>query len=185
MRDDAGGRPEVLAAPELVADAGGEPSRDQARSRRLHPVRAQTVSVKRMTKREVELGRLLTTRGECAGGERPCPFVSCTHHLFLDVSRKTGSFKLNFPDLEPDELPETCALDVADRGGQTLQQVANLVNVTRERVRQIEGRILARPQLRKALLQFADGDEAPRRRLPLVDDQELEADDDGGADGSP
>ncbi len=30
------------------------------------------------------------TRGECASGPRPCPWVSCRHHLYLDVD-KNGS----------------------------------------------------------------------------------------------
>lgn len=122
-------------------------TREQRRSRRKHAVRATTISTKRMTKRELDVGRLLypvepserpATRGDCDQVERPCPFVSCRHHLFLDVSPRTGAIKLNFPDLEPDELPETCCLDVADRGGSTLEEVGQIVNLTRERIRQIE-----------------------------------------------
>src|SRR3977135_1711586 len=70
--------------------------REQRRSRRKRAVRARTISVKRMTKRELELGRLLypdmdeaerpKSRADCVEGARPCPFVSCTHHLYLDVS---------------------------------------------------------------------------------------------------
>jgi hypothetical protein len=77
-------------------------------------------------------------RGDCGDGLRPCPFVSCRFHLYLDVSPGTGSIKLNFPDLEVWELEESCVLDVADRGGKTLEQVGDYMNVTRERVRQIE-----------------------------------------------
>ncbi len=82
------------------------------------------------------------TRGECANAERPCPFVSCKHHLYLDVNEETGTLKINFPTKEPDELAESCALDVADRGGATLEEVGELVNVTRERVRQLETKAL-------------------------------------------
>ena len=35
-------------------------------------------------------------------------------------------------------MSETCALDVADRGGITLEEVGELVNLTRERIRQVE-----------------------------------------------
>jgi hypothetical protein len=77
-------------------------------------------------------------RGECIDAPRPCPWVSCKHNLYLDVNRATGSIKLNFPDIELEELAETCALDVADRGGATLEEVADGLNLTRERVRQIE-----------------------------------------------
>lgn len=78
------------------------------------------------------------TWGDCQEESRPCPWVACREHLYLDVNPDTGSIKLNFPDLEPWELRETCALDVAARGGVTLDEVGALVNVTRERARQIE-----------------------------------------------
>ena len=83
-------------------------------------------------------------RGECKGGPRPCPYVSCKHHLYLDVNPETGSIKLNFPDKEVWELAETCALDVADRGGITLEEVGGIMNLTRERIRQVETRGLAK-----------------------------------------
>jgi hypothetical protein len=66
--------------------------------------------------------------------------VSCKYHLYLDVNPRTGSIKLNFPDLEVWELPETCALDVAERGGMTLEEVGELLNLTRERIRQVESK---------------------------------------------
>lgn len=77
-------------------------------------------------------------RGECRTASRPCPYVSCKFHLYLDVNPQTGSIKLNFPDLEVWEMSETCALDVADRGGITLEEVGALLNLTRERIRQVE-----------------------------------------------
>jgi hypothetical protein len=77
-------------------------------------------------------------RAECVDGPRPCLFVSCKHNLYLDVNPKTGSIKLNFPDKEIWELSETCALDVAERGGITLEEVGAIMNLTRERVRQLE-----------------------------------------------
>jgi hypothetical protein len=81
-----------------------------------------------------------TTRGDCFVEERPCPWASCKHHLYLDVNPETGSIKLNFPTLEIWELEETCALDVADGGGETLERVGELINLTRERIRQVEVR---------------------------------------------
>lgn len=71
-------------------------------------------------------------------GERPCPFVSCQHHLYLDVNPETGSLKINFLDREPWELADTCSLDVAERDGLTLEEVGEILNLTRERIRQIE-----------------------------------------------
>jgi len=80
------------------------------------------------------------SRADCASGPRPCMFISCKHHLYLDVNPATGSIKLNFPDREVWELAETCALDVADRGGITLEEVGSIMNLTRERIRQVETR---------------------------------------------
>jgi Sigma-70, region 4 len=78
------------------------------------------------------------SRAECRDGPRPCLWVSCRFHLYLDVNEATGSLKLNFPHLEPWELPESCALDIAERGGLTLEEIGALLNLTRERARQIE-----------------------------------------------
>lgn len=78
------------------------------------------------------------SRSECAQGPRPCPFVSCRHHLYLEVSPDTGTIKLNFPELEVWELSETCSLDVAATGDHELAFTGRLLNLTRERIRQIE-----------------------------------------------
>lgn len=91
------------------------------------------------TIREIEASRP-RSRADCATAQRPCMFISCKHHLYLDVNPATGSIKLNFPDREVWELDETCALDVADRGGITLEEVGSIMNLTRERIRQVETR---------------------------------------------
>jgi hypothetical protein len=162
------------------ATANETVTREQRRSRRKRDVRARTISVKRMTKRELELGRLLypevdiekpRSREDCANGERPCPFVSCKHHLFLDVSAKTGAIKLNFPDLEVWEMTETCALDVADRGGTTLEEVGAIMNLTRERIRQVEVKGLAKLEALRdmtALRDYVDEGPVGKRRLPVL-----------------
>jgi hypothetical protein len=160
-------------------------TREQRRSRRKREVRARTISVKRMTKRELEIGRLLypetdywkpRTRAECADGPRPCPFVSCRHHLFIDVSPRTGAIKLNFPDLEVWDLGESCALDVADRGGTTLEDVGAIMNLTRERIRQVEVKALAKLEALRDMMALRDYvDEGPvgKRRLPRLSDADL------------
>lgn len=55
------------------------------------------------------------TRGECRGGERPCPWAGCRYHLAVDVNEDNGSIKFNHPNTPIEEMTETCALDVADR----------------------------------------------------------------------
>jgi hypothetical protein len=181
----------VTTAPGSEGESAEQVTREQRRSRRKRAVRARTISVKRMTKRELELGRLLypdmeeeprpRTREACAGGERPCPYVSCKHHLFLDVSARTGAIKLNFPDLEVWDMNETCALDVSDRGGTTLEEVGAIMNLTRERIRQVEVKGLAKLQALKDMMALRDYvDEGPvgKRRLPVLtasdDDDEEE-----------
>lgn len=159
-------------------------TREQRRSRRKRPVRARTISVKRMTKRELELGRMMfpendywkpRSRAECAEGPRPCPFVSCQHHLFVDVSPRTGAIKLNFPDIEVWQMGESCALDIADRGGTTLEDVGAIMNLTRERIRQVEVRALAKLQAVRGmdvLREFVDEGPQGRRRLPTLSAEE-------------
>lgn len=84
-----------------------------------------------------DVGRPVT-RGECQGGERPCPFVSCKWHLYVDVDQVRGALKVNFPELDVWELQNSCALDTADQGGAILKEVGAMMNLTRERVRQLE-----------------------------------------------
>ncbi|MDB4941122.1 MAG: DNA-binding protein AsgB [Labilithrix sp.] len=176
-----------LAEGALALDTANAPgdekgvTREQRRSRRKRDVRARTISVKRMTKRELEMGRMLypdvediarpVRREDCAQGERPCPFVSCKHHLYLDVSARTGAIKLNFPDLEVWEMTETCALDVSDRGGTTLEEVGAIMNLTRERIRQVEVKGLAKLEALKdmsALRDYIDEGPVGKRRLPVL-----------------
>jgi hypothetical protein len=169
----------------LALDLEPEITREQRRSRRKRDVRARTISVKRMTKRELEIGRLLfpetdywkpRNRAECAEGPRPCPFVSCKHHLFIDVSPRTGAIKLNFPDLEVWDLGESCALDVADKHGTTLEDVGAIMNLTRERIRQVEVKALAKLEALNdmyALRDYVDEGPVGKRRLPTLSKEEL------------
>lgn len=124
-------------------------SRKIRRRGRRTRMRSKTIAMKRLTKEEIRLGALMyppidvprpSSRAECVDAQRPCPWVSCKHHLFLDVNPETGSIKLNFPDLEVWDMKDTCSLDVADRNGITLEEVGEIMNLTRERIRQVEVR---------------------------------------------
>lgn len=196
---EAASQPVVDGALALAPATTEAPSvtREQRRSRRKRDVRARTISVKRMTKRELEIGRLLyppsedeprpKSRAECANGIRPCPFVSCKHHLYLDVSERTGAIKLNFPDIEVEDMKESCALDVADRGGTTLEEVGAIMNLTRERIRQVEVKALAKLDALDDMMSLRDYvDEGPigKRRLPvLAKEEETEDEGDFDSDG--
>jgi hypothetical protein len=105
-------------------------------------------------------------RGDCAEGERPCPYVSCKFNLYVDVNPRTGSVKMNFPDKELWELAETCALDVADRAGITLEEVGVIMNLTRERVRQLEMRGLSKLRV------IADDEPKSVPATPRVEDDD-------------
>jgi hypothetical protein len=83
-----------------------------------------------------EVPPLHKTRGECVEGPRPCPRVSCKHHLYLDVT-KAGGLTINRPE-DVMDLEVTCVLDVAAEGPHSLEEIAILLGITRERVRQIE-----------------------------------------------
>lgn len=95
------------------------------------------------------------------------PWVGCRHHLALEVSaagsialrsvpgvrgrriglpagRPPGVVEFAFIERVVDQLDEldesaaTCALDEADEGGLSLEEVGQRMGITRERVRQIE-----------------------------------------------
>jgi hypothetical protein len=149
---DAGDAAEGAAEATVTADGETPPatSRKIRRRRRRTRPRSKTIAMKRLTREELRLGALAyppvdvarpTSREECRDVEmRPCPWVACKHHLYLDINPETGSIKINFPDLEPWELKHTCALDVAEKGGITLEEVGEIMNLTRERIRQVEVR---------------------------------------------
>ena len=77
--------------------------------------------------------------------------MSCRYHLYLDV-KANGGLVVQFADREPWELPQTCALDVADKGDHTLEEVGNIIGVTRERARQLEEAALEKLQEEKEKL---------------------------------
>jgi len=138
---------------------------DAGRRRRRSRARARTISIRRLSKAELNRGRAMypeedywrpQTRGECAEMERPCPFVSCKYHLYIDVHPVRGSIKVNFPDVEVWDMTDSCALDIADRGGITLEEVGEIMNLTRERVRQLETQGLARLQDMKDVSRLHD-----------------------------
>jgi hypothetical protein len=143
---------EATAQPlEAPRPSGTKPNRGASGTaeRRKGRRRSRTIPMRQLTREELIQGAELTdlieyerpqSRADCKTMHRPCPFVSCRYHLYLEVNEDTGSIKLNFPDVELTDLPETCALDVADRGGVTLEEIGEILNLTRERIRQVESR---------------------------------------------
>lgn len=158
----SGYKPEQIEAPQIpqqerpVAAQGYEvvieervesTGRVRRRERKRSAPRSKTIPIKSLTRATLaafalDAGEMPDiarpkTRGDCIDGPRPCPWVGCKYHLFLDVL-DTGNLKLNFIDIEPEQMIESCALDIADRGGLTLEDTGRLANLTRERVRQVE-----------------------------------------------
>lgn len=142
--------------------------------------RGITINIKRLSRRQLARDAMLlpddgtrmpNTYGECermglGSAQMPCPFVSCQYHLYLDVNEQTGSIKLNFPDLDPDELAHTCAVRVSGMPN-TLDSIAEMMNLTRERVRQIQSRALRALKEDKVINEMAGGElgsnDGPRR----------------------
>jgi len=105
-------------------------------------------------------------RGDCLPGgrnaARPCPYARCRHNLLVDIipNPSGGAPRVyeNFPGVPPQDLVATCVLDVVDEIGEfdreallkelggrdtqddslALEQVGRLMNITRERVRQVQ-----------------------------------------------
>jgi len=77
--------------------------------------------------------------GDCQPG--PCPWVSCRHHLKLEVDPVTGAIRDNFPGLDVDQMGETCSLRAAiaaTEDGLTQGEVGALMNMSWMRVSQVE-----------------------------------------------
>jgi len=72
-------------------------------------------------------------RCDCENGIRPCPFIFCRYHLSSNI-RKSGLLEINAQDSE-----YSCVLDVVEANGcVSLPEIGKLMNITMERVRQIE-----------------------------------------------
>lgn len=77
------------------------------------------------------------TRADCADVPRPCPYVGCRYNTTLDITQ-SGGIRWRQKDNweEGFDGRDNCALDVAARGPQNLQEIADITGVCRERVRQ-------------------------------------------------
>ncbi len=125
------------------------------------------------------------TRAECERGPRPCPWVNCRHHLAdVDVHRdgriEIGELVLraNATEQEVDgfadklatmlrSMPDTCVLDAARADGLTLEEIGRRLQVTRERIRQIENRATNRMEhaARRGMVDALDDLDRKRGRV--------------------
>src|SRR3569833_345337 len=107
--------PTLVEAAATDLDQVEMPADVPATSRKIRPrrsrPRARTVAARRLTTLERRAGTSTATlqaerprtRAECQHEPRPCPWVSCKQHLYLDDNPRTGSIKLNFADIAPRE----------------------------------------------------------------------------------
>ena len=69
---------------------------------------------------------------------RPCLFSLCRYHLALDVNEESGALKYNHPDMEVEDMPHTCALDVVDRARPlSLGELAEAMGLSYDRAFQV------------------------------------------------
>lgn len=97
-----------------------------------------------------------SARADCEDGPRPCPWVRCRHHLAIDrISIREARKKVPEPRVrmarchreELEDMVETCSLDVAERGALERNDVAKILGVNREWIRQIEESAILKLQL--------------------------------------
>lgn len=110
----------------------------------MYPLRVSPIRVRAVKTLPVVRERP-ACRSECRDLSRPCPYVTCRYHLLVDIGSDGRLLKMReFDENDPDsiaaaieEMDETCALDVADRGGVTSVRVADLVGIRRQGVEEI------------------------------------------------
>lgn len=106
------------------------------------------------------------TRADCLPGGinsvRPCQWSTCSYHFTGNVvDEEASNGKVVFKSVP------LCLLDMADAGERTLEEVADILGVSRERVRQIESKALrkVRHHLRVTQVVSAEEDHSRVNRL--------------------
>jgi hypothetical protein len=84
---------------------------------------------------ELRINIYKITRGACRRLPGPCPHAVCRFNL---TSERRDSRGAKPAEVHPPVVREACALEAAEQGGMTLEEIAMRLCLTRERVRQIE-----------------------------------------------
>jgi hypothetical protein len=84
---------------------------------------------------ELRINLYKITRGACRKLPDPCPHAMCRFNLTNERRDNRGAkpAEIHLPVVR-----EACALEAAEQGGMTLEEIATRLSLTRERVRQIE-----------------------------------------------
>jgi hypothetical protein len=100
-------------------------------------------------------GQLVVDRAACPV-ERPCNRFSCPHNLWVEDERPGRPHHGVSPPPKLRAREQSCALDVAEQGGISAEQVSKVMGVTSERVNQIEDRALAKVACAHAVLEYLE-----------------------------
>jgi len=84
---------------------------------------------------ELRINIFRITRGACRKLPGPCPHAVCRFNL---TSERRDSRGAKRAEAHEPVVREACALEAAELGGMTLEEIAVRLSLTRERVRQIE-----------------------------------------------
>src|SRR5512141_2556725 len=84
---------------------------------------------------ELRINIYKITRGACRKLPGPCPHAVCRFNL---TSERRDSRGAKPAEMHLPVVREACALEAAEQGGMTLEDIAIRLSLTRERVRQIE-----------------------------------------------
>jgi hypothetical protein len=89
------------------------------------------------------------TVGDCRDRDRsqPCAYLSCRHHLWLRLREEQPGNPAKGAQGDTTFRPstnQTCALEVAERGGTSFSEIGELLGMHHTRVRQIAERALAK-----------------------------------------
>lgn len=66
-----------------------------------------------------------STRADCSTFQRPCPYLSCRHHL--DSDEHGGTVRATIDNLSPNR--PSCSLDLAEAGSRDLDQITELLGL--------------------------------------------------------
>lgn len=86
------------------------------------------------------------TRADCINGPRPCPWVGCRYHLFLEIrqgGQGNGKLYFRWPGKELNECEHTCALDLAEEP-LTSYEIAQILGVSHQAILYAERQALQR-----------------------------------------
>ena len=108
---------------------------------------------------ELRINIYKVTRGACRKLPGPCPHAVCRFNL---TSERRDSRGAKPAEIHLPVVREACALEAAEQGGMTLEEIAMRLSLTRERVRQIELGAL------KKLWARLGGNEGEEEREPAV-----------------